>query len=291
MKRNPQQSWAGIVLLFLVVLAVSQPAQAFFLFGKYRSETVTYTPAGWPAPLQGDLYVPKDKKKAPYPVVLLLHGGAWHKGDKENMKKAGELLAEHGYAAFAINYRLAPLFRYPAPVEDAQQALRWLQHNAGRYQLDTNRLAVWGYSAGAHLAALLGVQPLTTDVPAVRVVVAGGTPADLRHSDQPSVRAFLGGSRTEVPLAYEEASPITHVHPGLPAFLLYYGTADTLVAPSQSESFAKALQEAEVPVKLIRLEGQDHRGAALAARRHLPDILAFLDRYIRGAANRSAGVQ
>lgn len=264
------------LLVLVAWLCLALPAHAFSLFKDHRKETVTYTPRGWPAPLQADLYLPDDKDKAPYPTLLLIHGGAWHKGDRKSMAKAAELLADRGYAALAINYRLAPRFRYPAPVEDAQEALRWLKVNANRYRLDMARVGVWGYSAGAHLAALLAVQPLMPDLPELRVVVAGSAPTDLRDSAQSSVRAFLGGSPAEQPARYEEASPVTRVHPGLPAFLLYYGSADTLVAPSQSETFAGRLKEAGVPVRVIRIEGADHRSASQGARRHLPEILGFI---------------
>lgn len=276
-------------LVWLVLLGHALPAEAFF-FSKHRTEAVVYTPTGWPAALDADLYLPTDKKKAPYPTLLLIHGGAWHKGDKESMTKAGKMLADRGYAALAINYRLVPQFRYPAPVEDAQQALRWLAKNAGEYGLDMNRVGVWGYSAGAHLAALLAVQPLVTDIPELRVVVAGSAPTDLRHSTQASVRAFLGASPDEQPALYEEASPLARIHPGLPAFLLYYGSADVLVEPSQSENFARALKEAGVPVKLIRLEGKDHRSASHAVREHLQDVLGFMAQQMApGARKRAAG--
>lgn len=264
--------------LLLVCLLGSGTVQAFSLFGPSRQETVTYTPREWPAPLQADLFLPRDKDKAPFPVVLLIHGGAWHKGDRSSMEKAGKMLARSGYAALAIDYRLVPRFRYPAPVEDAQQALRWLAAHAGKYRLDMDRVGVWGYSAGAHLASLLAMQPPTTDVPALRVVVAGSAPTDLRDSTQSSVRAFLGAGPAEKPALYEDASPLARVRPGLPAFLLYYGSADTLVAPDQSERLAAALKEAGVTVRSYRLEGADHRTAGKAMRRHLPEVLAFMAR-------------
>lgn len=277
-----------VFVLFLILSGTSLPAQAFLGFSDHHSETVTYTPQGWPAALQGDLYIPDDKKKAPYPVLLLIHGGAWHKGDKESMEKAAAKLADKGIAALAINYRLAPQFHYPAPVEDGQQALRWLAANAGKYKLDMGKVGVWGYSAGAHLAALLAMQPVTPDVPELRVVIAGSAPTDLRQSRQPSVQAFLGAAPTEKPAVYEEASPLARIHPGLPPFLLYYGTADTTVEPSQSENFARALQEAGVTVKVIRLDGADHRSAAQGVREHLDEVLGFISQQMstRAAAAR-----
>ncbi|MDF3031474.1 MAG: putative lipase/esterase [Moraxellaceae bacterium] len=272
-----------LALLLVFLIAVPAPASAAF-WDSYRSETLAFTPADWPAKLEGDLFVPKDKKKGPYPVVVLVHGGAWNKGDKKTMNKAGRALAEKGYAAFAVNYRLAPQHQYPAQLDDMLQALRWLKQNAPHYGLDANRVALWGYSAGGHLASLVGVQPITTDIPPIRVVIAGGAPADLRTSDAPSVRAFLGGTRQDKAAVYSDASPITHVQSGLPAFFLYHGGRDELVEPSQSERFAAALKEEGVPVQFVKIDGKDHRQAASAVKRYLPDMMGFLEKYLGPAA-------
>jgi acetyl esterase/lipase len=276
--------WRHLALLFVLLLAWPAPARAAF-WDSYRRETQAYTPADWPAKLEGDLFVPKARDRGPYPVVMLVHGGAWNRGDKKTMAKAGKALAEKGYAAFAVNYRLAPQFRYPAQLEDMQQALRWLKQNSEKYRLDSSRVAVWGYSAGGHLAALVGVQPITTDLPTLRAIIAGGTPADLRTSDAPSVRDFIGGSRAEKAELYKDASPITHVQAGLPAFFLYHGGRDELVEPTQSERFAAALKEEGVPVEFVKIEGKDHRQAASAVKRYLPNLLGFLEKHL-GPASR-----
>lgn len=246
-------------------------------------KTVTYTPVEWPQELAGDLYLPRSsaQEQGPHPVVLLLHGGAWRHGDKSSMRSLGQTLADRGYVALSINYRLAPGHRYPAQLQDMQQAVRWLQLHTGEYRLDMSRLATWGYSAGGHLAALLAVQP-ASDLPPVRVVVAGGAPMDLTSApalEATSVRDFLGGTPEEIPAIYDQASPISYVRPGLPPFFLYHGTDDTLVPPSQPSGFAAALDAAGVPVELTWLQGLDHVGASTAAQVR-PSALEFLDRNI-----------
>jgi acetyl esterase/lipase len=250
--------------------------------------TLTYTPANWPQPLQGDLFLPGDGQV--HPVVLLLHGGAWQHGDKSSMSGTGQALAARGYAVFAINYRLAPGATYPAQLQDMQQAVRWLQAHAGAYRLDMNRLAAWGYSAGGHLAALLAVQP-PSDLPPVRVTIAGGAPSDLaapEARDRASVQAFMGGSYSQIPALYERASPRRQVRPGLSPFFLYHGTADTLVSPLQTENFAATLQAAGVPVVVKWLPGLDHDQAAAAVADIRPAALAFLDRHINAGAGHAA---
>jgi acetyl esterase/lipase len=284
MYRHPVPAWASGLLLLLVFLA--PPAQAFSLFkifgvGASRELTVTYTSPDWPAPLKGDLYLPEAKAAAPYPVVLVLHGGAWRRGDRGNMKRLGQVLAERGYAAFAIDYRLAPQFRHPAQLEDMQQALRWLQQHAEEQRLDMARVAAWGYSAGGHLAALLAVQKPVEGLPPLRAVIAGGTPADLRrYPDASSVKGFLGGPLAAMPEVYAAASPLAQVRAGLPPFFLYHGSADDLVEAGQSEQFAEALKAAGVPVELHLLEGANHRTAAGRARQLLPAALQFLGQHV-----------
>jgi acetyl esterase/lipase len=247
----------------------------------YSSKTVTYTPSSWSQSLQGDLFVPASNGQA-RPVVLLLHGGAWQRGDKSSMSGTGKTLAGRGYAAFSINYRFAPGATYPAQLQDMQQAVRWLQAHASEYRLDMNRLAVWGYSAGGHLAALLAVQPVS-DLPPVRVAIAGAPPSDLaapEARDASSVKIFMGGSYSQIPALYEQASPRRQVRSGMAPVFLYHGTADKTVPPLQSENFAKTLQAANVPVEVKWLQGLDHSQASGATTQYRPAALAFLDRYI-----------
>lgn len=248
--------------------------------------TVTYTPSNWPQAKQGDLFLPADDGKA-RPVVLLLHGGAWQRGDKSSMSGTGRALAARGYAAFAINYRFAPGSTYPAQLQDMQEALRYLQQNAGKYRLDMNRLAAWGYSAGGHLATLLAVQP-ANGLPPVRVAIAGAPPSDLaapEARDASSVKIFMGGSYTQLPALYEQASPRRQVRAGMAPVFLYHGTADTTVPPVQTQNFATSLQAAGVPVQVKWLQGLTHSQASGATSQYRPQALDFLDRHISASAS------
>lgn len=250
------------------------------------TKTVTYTPSNWSTALKGDLYLPSTSAQA-RPVVLLLHGGAWQRGDKSSMSGTGQTLAQRGYAAFSINYRFAPGSTYPAQLQDMQQAVRYLQQHASEYRLDMNRLAVWGYSAGGHLAALLAVQP-ASDLPPVRVAIAGAAPSDLaapEAQNASSVKTFMGGSYAQIPALYEQASPRRQVRPGIAPFFLYHGTVDTVVPPVQSENFAKTLRAANVPVELVWLQGKDHSTASGATSLYRSAALSFLDRHINAGTS------
>ncbi len=104
--------------------------------------------------LAADIYVPKVEGR--FPGMLVVHGGAWRLGDRNQLAPIAAALAEHGYTAMAISYRLAPGSTFPAQIYDCQAAVRWLREHAGDYKLDSKRVGAFGYSAGGQLVALLG---------------------------------------------------------------------------------------------------------------------------------------
>lgn len=236
-----------------------------------------YSPAGWPESLKADLYRPDTA--APRPAVLLIHGGGWEGPDRrEQMASIARRLAARGYVVMNATYRYAPQYLYPAPVDDLREALKWLRAEAGRFGVQSDHIGAFGYSAGAHLAALLGSDPAT----GLRAVVAGGTPTDLRkYSGGKLVPQFLGGRREQIPERFAEASPITHVKPGDPPVFLYHGGLDTLVPVDHAEDYQRALQAAGVPNELFLLRGRGHISAFLSDGAAVDAALGFLDRHLR----------
>ena len=100
-----------------------------------------------------DLYCP-EKFSGAVPVIIYIHGGGWRSGRKERCPAVA--LVQDGYAVASIDYRLTSTAPFPAQIEDCKAAVRWLRANAAKYNLDADRIGVWGMSAGGHLAALLG---------------------------------------------------------------------------------------------------------------------------------------
>jgi len=225
-----------------------------------RIENIEYTGADWPEPLHADLYLPG--KRGPHPVVLVIHGGGWANRSRDDMAGISRKLTRHGYAVLNVNYRLAPRYTYPAQLHDLNQALGWIAENAKLYDLDTRRINTWGYSSGAHLAALIGSFNSPDDsasLPRIRSVVAGGIPADLRkYSGSPIVMRFMGGDRHEMPGRYAEASPAYHVSSDDPPVFLYHGKLDFLVAPDQATDYYTALQAAGVEAELYLHDWREH---------------------------------
>jgi acetyl esterase/lipase len=252
------------------------PVQASFAVER----DVVYTPAGWPQPLKADVYRPQGAGAKP--AVLLIHGGGWAAPDRrEQMASIAGRVAARGYVVVNATYRFAPEYRFPAPVDDLREALRWMRANAAREGIDPTRIAAMGYSAGGHLAALLGAMD---GPPAVRVraVVAGGAPTDLRkYSGGTLVPQFIGGSREAMPRQFAAASPITHVSSDDPPVFLYHGTWDTLVPDHHSRDYRAALEAAGVRSEWFRIRGRGHITAFLSDGAAIEAAIAFLDRTLR----------
>lgn len=234
----------------------------------------------------------------PFAAVILVHGGAWNAGDKSGGSGKGymvpmqEPLTRAGFAWFSINYRLAPKHRYPACVEDVEMAIRWVKSHAAEFHVDPDRIALSGESAGGHLVALAAVR--ATDATRVAAVVPFYGPFDLVGRRQPgdalngAFQDLFGSNKFDGPTAalMHEASPIEHVKPGLPPFLLVHGSADTTVAYQQSADFQAALVKAGVPCELITVKGGGHgmkRWAALGSD-YQTQIVAWLQRRLMSPA-------
>ena len=242
---------------------------------------VVYTPAGWPEALKADLYQPLGMQGA-QPAVLLIHGGGWAAPDRrEQMASIAERVAARGYVVMNATYRFAPQYIYPAPFDDLREALKWLRANAEQYNVDPNRVAAMGYSAGGHLAALLGVVEGPANV-RVQAVVDGAGPTDLRkYQGGKLVPQFLGGTQQAVPQQFIAASPITHVTADDPPVFLYHGASDLLVPDHHSRDFKAALDAAGVHSEWYRQHLRGHITAFFTDGGAIDAALNFLDRRLR----------
>jgi acetyl esterase/lipase len=231
-----------------------------------------------------DVYRPADRT-SPLPIVLLIHGGGWIAGDKDNYEPFARSLARDGFVVFDINYSLdlsqSPGF--PRQVDDVHTALAWVQEHATAFSGDTGRIAVAGGSAGGYLAAMLGTQANTNKTRPVRAVVSLSAPmdlvalaADLRlaAASAPgpcapmscdavaeaaqSLRNLLGCDALQCPEELlREASPITYVTSASPSFFLANSTEE-IVPATQASGMADALRAHGVPVDLELVPGRGH---------------------------------
>lgn len=221
------------------------------------------------------------------PGVLLIHGGAWSTGDKSLYEDFCRQLAEHGFVAATMNYRLAPASPWPDQLVDAQLAVRWLRASAGQIALDPARLCAYGDSAGGQLAVYLGSDAAihpgdeaalhANQSPMVSCVVDAFGPVDLTlqgaSGEQQSILQTLFGGATLAsdPAAYRDASPLFLVSPKSAPTLIIQGTQDTLVPPSQSQALQAALQSDRVFAQYISYDG-DHAFGGLS-NQQIDDII------------------
>ena len=224
--------------------------------------------------LLADVYIPLSN--GPHAGVLLIHGGGWLAGNRRELSRIAKQMASLGYTVVAIDYRLAPKDKFPAQIEDCRTAISWMVENAAKYKIDPKRLGVWGYSAGGHLAALLG-----TTNPLVRAVVTGGAPCDFRpiKPDNCFLAYWLGGTPREVPAAYQNASPAHFISQDDPPFFFYHGQKDFLVPIGQPAKMAASLKKANVPAKMYTIREKGHAGA-LRDKQAMMLGIEFLDEHL-----------
>lgn len=228
------------------------------------------------------------------PAFLFIHGGGWTEGTKERGLIALLRFVQRGSVAASMEYRLSAEATFPAQLEDVKAAIRFLREHAPEYGIDPNRIAVWGQSAGGHLAALAG----TTGTGAERpdAVIDWNGPADLleprelarllaqkaqQNAPTIAVERLLGGPVAEHRELARAASPVYHASPDDPPFLIVHGTADPEVDLSQSRALHDALRAAGVDATLKEHAREAHFGIhpfRPVPERFVSEMDAFLDR-------------
>ena len=214
--------------------------------------------------LRLDAYLPADGRI--HPGVILLHGGSWSGGHRSDLARVAQRFAERGFAAFTIDYRLAPRFPYPAALRDAQAAVAWVRANARAYRVDPEQLASFGVSAGGHLAAMLAVvgEGATDAGSRVRAAVSWSGPMDLRALAEDAragvervVRRFVGCATGTCAALLREASPVAHVDPSDGAILVANSSRE-VVPFAQAEAMEAAAGDHAVPHQLVEAPGTTH---------------------------------
>lgn len=251
---------------------------------------VTYAerPSG---PLKLDIYraanLPQKGEKLP--AIVVIHGGSWKSGDRRQLGLYAASLARRGYVAYAIEYRLAPKYPWPAQWEDVRDAVIWLRREADKQGVDPNRIGAVGYSAGGHLASMLGTighkssndkhPELTAKV---ACVAAGGAPCDFTDMavDNQFLKYWLGATRGDNPAVYHAASPLQHVSAASAPIMFYNGTFDLLVRPNSARNLSLALSRLGIDTAQHLVPGAGHITAALDEKA-LKAAWAFMDKHLK----------
>ena len=210
-----------------------------------------------------DVYRPSQPGK--YPVIVQVHGGSWQRGGRTDQETFARYFASHGYVVIAVDYRLAPRYRWPAQLDDITSALAWVRTNETTHEGDADRVAVVGRSAGGHLALMAAYSGKAQ----VRAVVSFYGPTDLTEgwNDPPQpdpagvrglLETFIGGDPATVPFRYTEASPITWASGRVPPTLQIQGGRDHVVRPRFARDLHQRLQADGARSVLLEIPWSEH---------------------------------
>jgi acetyl esterase/lipase len=247
-----------------------------------------------------DLYLPKQRGEKPLPLIVWIHGGAWEGGSKDDAKVIYPFLKSGKYAGASIGYRLTKEAKWPAQAHDVKAALRWIQANGAAHGIDTQKVALFGISAGGHLVSLLGTTADTKDLevdiggagsgPNIRCVINFCGPANFltfpnkgsiinEEEENSCVARLFGGPMSKHLPAAKAASPVTYVSKADPPFLHIHGTKDPLVPYAQVQEFDAALDKAGVSSTVLTGEGAGH---VFFSNELVAKMQAFLDMHLLG---------
>lgn len=243
-------------------------------------------------PLRLDVYQPVGADDSVQrPIIVQIYGGAWQHGAPSADGAYARYFAARGYVVFAIDYRHAPRWQWPAQINDVSAALAWIRSRATAYGADSGRIVLVGRSSGAQLALLAAYRP---GAPPVRGVVSFYGPTDLadgyRHPPRPDplhvrpiLESFLGGTPDAMPDRYRDASPITYANRPLPPTLLIYGGRDHIVEPRFGVMLYDRLRATGTTAVLIDIPWSEHAFDAVTSGPGAQLALYELERFIAWA--------
>ncbi len=289
--------WTIRLAAMMIVAASARGQDAAPKLKITTAQDVGYTKVG-DRELKLDLAAPAEGD-GPFPGIVVIHGGAWRAGDKKDLRELLNECARRGYVAISPQYRFCPQETFPAQVYDVKAAVRWLRSHAKDYTLDADHLGATGFSAGGHLALMLGVTgpddklegDVSADAPSSRVqaVVNYFGPTDLGASDipdpsKPLVRDFVGGTPAEKPDEVRRASPLIYVTRDDAPTLTFQGTKDGLVPYTQATKLADAMTASGVPGRVELMIGADHGWGGAEMKHTIEESFAFFDQYLKPKA-------
>lgn len=247
---------------------LTKPYSFFSMFSGIDGNAVpfqTFTYKTYPdIGLQLDFYPTKTSGKKP--CVIVIHGGSWSGGDDKQLPELNSYLSRQGYQVAAIDYRLAPKYQNPSPVEDVKNAIRYLKSHAEKLDIDTNNFVLLGRSAGAQIA-LLAAYTLKNE--GIKAVVSYYGPADMiwgyAFPSNPLVlnshkvmEDYLGGTYKQVPKNYAASSPILYANAASVPTLLIHGENDVLVSYQHSIRLDAKLSQLKAKHFLLSLPWATH---------------------------------
>ena len=270
-----------LLLLALGFPLLAQCQKAHSLPPGYRAvQNLDYVGAGDPRQML-DLYLPEAKSDKPRPLLVYIHGGGWSAGSKDEAEVLlGLIKGGTPYAGASLNYRLTDQAQWPAQIHDCKAAIRWLRAHAQEYNLDPDKIAVFGISAGGHLVSMLGVTGGVKELEGalgkhldqssrVTCVLDFCGPSDfltfggkgsIIDPDEPGgmLAKLLGAPLKDCKEEARKASPVNYITPDDAPFLIIHGDKDNVVPYSQATELDAALDTAKIPSILLTGTGGGH---------------------------------
>lgn len=238
-----------------VSVGVSQPSLPYS-FQVYTDLAYYDGPDAHPIKHRLDLFVPEGLQDAS--VLIFVHGGGWSSGDKNLYAFVGRTFAQQGFVTAIVNYRLSPQVQHPAHIEDVARAFAWVYRNISQYGGSAEKIFVMGHSAGGHLTALLaldekylGAHGLTLAAIKGAIPISGVYDVTEAFS---LYRTVFGAD----PQQRWDASPLTHVGPNKPPFLILYAQFDFPGFDAQARQLLSGLREYENEATLLEIPNRDH---------------------------------
>lgn len=258
--------------------------------------------------LKMTLFVPRTKEKKP--AVLYFPGGGFTSADHEKFLEMRYALARAGYVVAACEYRAVPN-KFPALLEDAKAAVRWMRAHASEFGVDADRIGLLGDSAGGYVVQMAGAtngeknwdvgdfKEVSSDVQAVVSIygisdlttIGEGIGNENVHASAavtealllngPAFKDFAGASVNADPQKAKAASPIGHVDGTEPPFLLMHGSGDKVVSPLQSKKMFEALQNKKVEVEYVLVRGAEHGDLPWYQPGVISRVVNFFDRHLK----------
>ena len=251
-----------------------------------------------------DIYLPANTSK-PLPLVIWVHGGAWMLNDKyadmSYMKNTVKSFLDSGYALASIDYRYSTVAHFPAQIQDCNQAIQFLYDHAGQYHINKDKLGLIGFSAGGHLASLLGLslnnnktdfypnnkKPGFTIKTVIDFygpsdfVILGGAPDTSINNDRNAVSILLGAWPLKRPDLAKIASPVNYIDKNDPPFLIVQGEKDESVPYTQSVMLHAWLNLAGVKNDIIIVKDAPHYGPMFDTENIRLAIFSYLRTYLK----------
>ncbi len=206
-----------------------------------------------------DVYLPANRDRINTPVIIFLHAGAWIMGDKSQLDGLDSFFNENNCAVINMNYRLDSQYKYPAPLDDIDSVVSYLHSHAAEWQVNPDKVCLFGFSAGGHLALMYAYSRNTGKF--VKAVIDNSGPSNLTDSNssaslQNSITVLLGSYNANKQL-WHDASPVYYAKTAVPTVIIG-GTADPLVFFSQSQELYDSLMSYSVPTRFIPLNRGGH---------------------------------